>query len=455
MKKIVAALSAEALDFAPGLLAIQESPPARLPRTIMVAVLVLFVVMLLWTIFGKLDIIASCEGRLVPQTYVKIVQPAEAGIVQDILVKEGQMVEGGQVLMHMDAKLTEADAETIHHEFLLKGLLLRRIDAELAGSPMLRRADDPAELYAQIASQYRAHHQAYVDDLAQESEQFNKIQHDLKSAEAGWEKLRQTVPTYRKTAAAYEKLAGDGFVSSLAAQEKIRDKIEKEQDFQSQESTVASLKASLKASSKKMAQITSAYRSQLQNERVEIEAQYRKLQQETAKIEHKSSLLALKAPQAGIVKDIAVHTRGTVVSPGTVLMTLVPHDEPLQAEVLVKNEDVGFVYPNQKTKVKLAAYPFQKYGMVEGTVIHLGADASEGVAPTADNNTEQKVSKPQSPTYKAIVRLAAQQLEIDGDQLKLVPGMQVVAEIHQGKRTVLEYLLSPVQQAFHEAGRER
>lgn len=270
-----------------------------------------------------------------------------------------------------------------------------------------------------------------------------------------WEKLRQTVPTYRKTAAAYEKLAGDGFVSTLAVQEKIRDKIEKEQDYQSQESTVAGLKASLAASAKKMAQITSNYRSQLQNERVDIEGQFRKLQQDSAKIDHKSSLLALKAPQAGIIKDIAVHTRGTVVSPGTVLMTLVPHDEPLQAEVLVKNEDVGFVYPDQKTKVKLAAYPFQKYGMVEGTVIHIGADASENNASGNDNSSEPKSAKAQPPTYKAIVRLAAQQLEIDGDKLKLVPGMQVVAEIHQGKRTVLEYLLSPVQQAFHEAGRER
>lgn len=455
MKKIVAALSAEALDFAPGLLAIQESPPARLPRTIMYSVLVLFVVMLLWTIFGKLDIIASCEGRLVPQTYVKIVQPADAGIVQDILVKEGQRVEAGQILMHMDAKLTEADANTIHHELKLKGMLLRRIDAELAGLPMSKRSDDPEELYAQIASQYRAHRQAYLNDLDQEKEQYNRIQHDLKSAEAVWEKLRQTVPTYRKTAAAYEKLAGDGFVSTLAVQEKIRDKIEKEQDYQSQESTVAGLKASLAASAKKMAQITSNYRSQLQNERVDIEGQFRKLQQDSAKIDHKSSLLALKAPQAGIIKDIAVHTRGTVVSPGTVLMTLVPHDEPLQAEVLVKNEDVGFVYPDQKTKVKLAAYPFQKYGMVEGAVIHIGADASENNASGNDNSSEPKTAKAQPPTYKAIVRLAAQQLEIDGDKLKLVPGMQVVAEIHQGKRTVLEYLLSPVQQAFHEAGRER
>src|SRR5471030_2121545 len=96
-------LSAEALDFAPGLLSIQESPPARLPRVVLYAVGVLFAILLLWATLGKLDIIASAEGRLVPQTYVKIVQPSDAGIVQEILVKEGESVAAGQVLLRMDS----------------------------------------------------------------------------------------------------------------------------------------------------------------------------------------------------------------------------------------------------------------------------------------------------------------------------------------------------------------
>ena len=453
MARAPTALSPDALDFAPGLLAIQESPPAKLPRTVMYTVLALFLIMLAWAIFGKLDIIASAEGRLVPQSYVKIVQPADAGIVQDILVQEGQEVEAGQVLMRMDTKFTEADAKTIRNELRLKSLILRRADAELAGRPMTRRKEDPPELYGQVENQYRAHRQAYLDAVSQETESLNKARHDLRSAEETLSKLRQVVPVYQKSAAAYEKLAKDNFVSQLAAQEKVRDKIEKEQDLKAQESNVASLKSTIAGSEKKLAQISSNYKSQLQNERVDTESQHQKLQQDWAKIEHKSNLLELKAPQAGIIKDLATHTRGTVVSPGTVMMTLVPHDEPLQAEILVKNEDVGFVYPNQKTRIKLAAYPFQKYGMIEGTVIYVGADASDGASSAADKGKDQKAA-PQL-TYKALVRLGAQSLEIEGEKLRLSPGMQVIAEIHQGRRTVMEYLLSPVQKAFHEAGRER
>lgn len=453
MARAPTALNPDVLDFAPGLLAIQECPPAKLPRTVMYTVLALFLIMLAWAIFGKLDIIASAEGRLVPQTYVKIVQPSEAGIVQDILVQEGQAVEAGQVLMRMDTKLTEADAKTIQNELGLKSLILRRADAELAGRPMIRRKEDKQELYGQVENQYRAHRQAYLDAVGQEKDALSKARHDLRSAEETLSKLQQVVPVYQKSAAAYEKLARDNFVSQLAAQEKVRDRIEKEQDLKAQESTVASLKSTVSASEKKLAQITSNYKSQLQNERVDTESQHQKLQQDWAKIEHKSNLLELRAPQAGIIKDLATHTRGTVVSPGTVMMTLVPYDEPLLAEILVKNEDVGFVYPNQKTRIKLAAYPFQKYGMIEGTVINVGADASDGAQPAAGNGKDQKAA-PQL-TYKALVRLGAQILEIEGEKLRLSPGMQVVAEIHQGRRTVMEYLLSPVQKAFHEAGRER
>lgn len=447
-------LPRDVLDFAPGLLSIQESPPAKLPRTILYSVLALFSVLLVWANFGKLDIVASAEGRLVPQTYVKIVQPSEAGIVQEILVREGQSVEAGQVLMRMDAKLTEADARAIRNEFELKRLQLRRIGAELDGLAMRFTVGDSAEMFAQVSSLHGAHRQAYLDALAQEQANLGKARNDLQAAAEQAQKLRETVPTYRKSAAAFEKLGQDGFYSALAVEEKKRDKIEKEQDLRAQEATVASLKATIVASERKLAQISSTYRRELHEERVETESQFRKLREELEKIEHRSGLLALRAPARGVIKDLATHTVGTVVSPGTVLMSLVPHDEPLQAEVLVRNEDVGFVHVDQRVKLKLAAYPFQKYGMLDGTVIHVGPDAADqSTVPARSSGESGDVAA--GLRYKALVRLERQRLETDGRRLALSPGMQVTSEIHQGRRTVMEYLLSPVQKAWQEAGRER
>ncbi len=124
-----------------------------------------------------------------------------------------------------------------------------------------------------------------------------------------------------------------------------------------------------------------------------------KLEQEATKQRHKQTLLELKAPQAGKIKDVATHTIGSVVSPGTILLTLVPGNEPLQAEVMINNDDVGFVHEGQSVKLKLAAYPFQKYGMVEGKVTHVSADAADGqgqgkTKPEQSRRTKQPSKRP-------------------------------------------------------------
>ena len=161
----------------------------------------------------------------------------------------------------------------------------------------------------------------------------------------------------------------------------------------------------------------------------------------------------LLAAQDGAVKHIADRPPGTVVSLDEMLLSLVPHHETLQAEVLFQNRDVGFLYKCQRAKVKLEPYPFQKYGMLEGKVSYIGPDVAsvEDVSQSSPGNTHQTAE----PFYKALVELESQVLVADHQPLALFPGMQVAAEIHLGERTVMEYLLSPVRKAWKEAGRER
>jgi len=449
-------LSPEALDFAPGLLSIQESPPARLPRTVMYLVAALFTIMVFWAIFGKLDIIASAEGKLVPQTYVKIVQPADGGIVQEILVKEGQHVVAGQVLMRMDTEDALADESTLHTQLALRSLQLRRIDAELGNKQLTRQTGDPEDLFHQIESQYADRRHAYTDALGGAEATLKKAERDFDSGNQVLSKLREVTPILKQQADSYSDMGKDGYVPQVQVRDKQREYVEKVRDMNAQESTLASLEAAVSAARKQVAEITSKYRSDLQNERMDAEGQYRKSQQDMIKQEHKTGLLELKAPQAGIAKDLATHTVGTVVQPGTVLLSLVPDNEPLVAEVMVKNDDVGFVYPNQKVKLKLASYPFQHYGLLDGEVLTVGADASEEQSSQQSQSSNKNAEK-SAPAmiYKALISLGAQQLAVENNQYKLVPGMQVVAEIDQGKRSVLEYLLSPLQRTVAESGRER
>lgn len=442
-----AKLQAEAADFAPGLLAIQESPPGRLPRLVFYIVALLFAILVAWAIFGRVDIVASAEGRLVPKTFTKIVQPAEAGIVVEILVREGQEVEQGQVLVRMDATTATADLGTLRNESAFRNLTLRGVDAELQGKPFLIGSGDPAELYQQVAAQFQARRFAYLDAVSQEQAVLGRARHDLASAEQTLQKLRATLPLYEQTAKSYEQLVRDGFVSEMGANDKIRERIEKTQDLKAQEENVKAMRSAIAQSEQRLAYLGSNYRSQLLNERVETQSQFRKLEGELTKQRYKSSLLELRAPQAGVVKDLGVTTVGTVVQPGAVLLNVVPKSEPLVAEVAIRNEDVGFVQPGQGAKVKFAAYPFQKYGLIEGFIEHVGADSA----------TEEASKLGQPPqTYKAYIRLNKQQLRApNGEELKLNAGMAVVSEIHQGTRSVIEYLISPIQKVSQEAGRER
>lgn len=355
-------------------------PPPRGSRWTLYTVGLLFAALLAWAWLARLDVVTVAEGKLVPQSLVKIVQPAEGGVIRELLVNDGDAVRAGQVLVRMNTDIVDADRQSNEAELRLREISLRRIDAELVGSVLTRHASDEPALFQQVLAQYSAHRQAHLDNMAQQNAVLMKATHDLQSARATLRKLHDTVPTYKQSAEAYRKLAGEGFVNELAAKEKERDLIEKAQDLRAQESNIESLNATLDQAKRRIDQTTSDYRSQLQNERVDNQNQLQKLQQERQKASYRSGLYELRAPQDGIVKDLVTTTVGAVVSPGTVLLSLLPRDEPLVADVQIKNEDVGFLAAGLPVKVKLAAYPFQKYGMADGIVSRIAPDTTENRA---------------------------------------------------------------------------
>lgn len=444
-------------DFSPSLLRVQSQPPAPFARAMLRLLLILLFAIILLATFGKLDVVATAEGKLIPQTYLKIVQPFEQGMVREILVSEGEHVQAGQILMRLDTTMSDADGKAINIDYHGKQIALRRIDAEIADKDFKHKPGDVDALYNESLNQYRANRLSYDTALAQERSTHDKTQSDLAAAEQARTKLNEILPHYRDQAKAYGDLARDGYVSKLAATDKEREHIEKEQDLKTQEHIIASAQATLASSSRKLEQITADYRQKLQAERADISDKLDKTQAEVTKQQYRNGLLELKASQDGIIKDLATHTVGTVISPGTILMTLVPKDEILRAEVWVSNEDVGFIHLGEPTKIKFASYQFQKYGMVDGNVTTLSADATDntqqGAGQTAPPNSKAPNGQPSS--YRALVDLKAQELLVNGVRHALSPGMQVTAEIHLGTRTILEYLLSPVTGAFQEAGRER
>lgn len=452
--RTAAKLSAEALDFAPGLLSIQETPPARLPRAVLYTVSLLFALALVWSYVGKLDIVARASGELIPKDYVQIVQPSAAGIVQQILVRQGDHVKAGQVLMRMDATSADADLKTVNTELLLKTLELQRIRAELADRPLRISRSTPASVREKVQAQYRAHRQTYQANLAAATQALSKAERDAASAGRVLRELQQVVPLLKQQADSYAQMGRGGYVARVLVEKKEREYLEKAGNLSAQKQTVQGLRAAVSEAREQVREVRGKYRSNLENERVQALAQYRKLSDDAIKQHHKAALLELRAPVSGVVKSLATHTLGTVVSPGTVLLSLVPLHEPLVARVMIKNRDVGFVSQNQTATVKLAAYPFAQYGTVAGRVIDIEPDAT--TAKQGTRSGRGSTGKGVSPlVYTALVALKHQVLRTQGQSYRLVSGMQVTVDIHLGRRTVLDYLLSPIKKTLWDSGHER
>jgi hemolysin D len=221
-------INPQTLDFTPQLLHmhIQQAHPSPMPRMVLGLIFVLIVVMLVWATFGRLDVVAVAEGKLIPATYLKIVQPSEGGIVKDIRVTEGELVKEGQILVEMDSHAAEADSTTITDALNYHDLTLRRIAAELNGTPFHRKPGDDLNLFDKVNAAYLANIRAYQDDLSAELGSKRKAQSDLAASQEIQRKLEQTLPTYKAQEASYEELGKEGFAGQLMVDEKKRFRIE-------------------------------------------------------------------------------------------------------------------------------------------------------------------------------------------------------------------------------------
>lgn len=436
--------------FDPALLRLQATPPSPLPRRVLYAMLAMLVVVAGALLLGRLDVVVVAEGRLVPRTLLKIVQPPDAGVVREVLVDEGMSVVAGQPLFRLDARVAEADLRAHRMDLSQRLLHVRRLDAELEGGVLYGLPGDPGELLARAVAQLEANRAALADAVANAKGQVTRIEQELAAAIEVESKLTRTVPIAQTMAVRYDRLRQEGYVSELFALERERDRIEREQDLRAQRHTVEALRASLDQANRQHAHVVSNHRRQLHAERAEASAQLARSREELDKQLVRREHVELAAPHAGVVKELSVRTPGTVVAAGTVLLTLVPAGDALEADVLVRNEDAGFVRAGQRAQLKVAAYPFQKYGLIAAEVIRIGPDATD-VPPSRTMNDEPGPAG----AYRARLAIPAQSLAFEGTRLALVPGMLVSAEIHLGQRALLYYLLAPVQKAWHEAARER
>ncbi|NNJ91846.1 MAG: HlyD family type I secretion periplasmic adaptor subunit [Gammaproteobacteria bacterium] len=429
--------------FSPHLLSVEKTPPSPLPTLLLRLLLLFIAIILIWAFWGRLDIVARAEGTLVPQNRVQIVQPLEDSRVERILVKEGQRVNKDQVLFTMDSTLTLAEKRKYQYEVALARLQLERIDAQLENRPLQLSDNAQLKQAEQVSAQYHANTAAYETQINEAKAEKQRIEQELSASKVMVKSLAGTMPLLIETEAAYKKLQTKGYADKLGALEKKRTRIVAQKDLQEEKYRVDSLTAQLLESESRIKRIKAEYKRMLVEEQVQLNARIHQFQEELNKITYRESLTELTAPVDGIVQNVATHTQGAIVPAGTVVLSVVPSTDPLKAEVLVDNKDVAHIKPGMPVRVKVASYEFQKYGMLDGQV--------ETISPDAINEEGNPLMK----NYRVLIDLGKQFIEREGKQFDLRPGMQVISEIRLGTRTVMDYLLSPIQRAVLSSGNER
>lgn len=432
-------------DFLPAALEIIETPVSPTGRITAWVLIIGLAAAIAWLTFGKVDVVASANGKLIPADSVKLIQPADSGVVRAILVHDGQRVRAGQPLIQLDPTISTAEVEQAK-----KALETSELDAARSRA-VLSALDGHGFAFAappgtppDVAATQIAFARAQVADI-EAGTSANVAKRDASAAarsEAQIQaaKLTETLPLLDEQIAANEQLLAKGYVSKLKVIEMRRQRLASARDRDAAIATASRAAAEMAAAQSAIAQATSEARSRVLADLTKADSDARLRREELSKASQKSSLRTLVSPVDGTITQLAVHTVGGVVEATKPIMTVVPSGGVLVAEVKILNRDIGFIRAGQEVAIKLEAFPFTRYGTLMGSVESIGSDAVE----------DEKLGL----VYPARITLtSAQGLRVG--ESKAGVGMQVTADIRTGNRRILSYLLSPIEEISQASGKER
>jgi hemolysin D len=400
----------------------------------------------IWAIFGKVDVVASAVGKLVPSGRSKPIQAIETASVKHIAVREGDAVIAGDVLIELDATATMADTDRIENEMISARLLTLRAQAMLAAQrsgqlTALYASDIPAARLTDGTRQLEGMLTEYRARLARLEADIERRQAELQSLQQAIRKLEKTLPITTRRAEDFQDLQSRGYVSRHAWMEKEQARLDQEGELATQQSRLAEVRAALRETQGQRAALIAESRRQWLDAAEEGQQKSESLRQELLKASARNKLMHVVAPIDGTVQQLAINTVGGVVTPAQVMMLLVPNDQPMEIDARLENKDIGFVSAGQIVEVKVETFPYSRYGTLRGRVLHLSRDAIN----------DDKVGL----TYLAKIQLEKSSIEVNGREVPLQAGMAVTAEINTGRRRVIEYLMSPLLEHVHESMRER
>ncbi len=433
-------------DFLPAAVEILERPPSPLGRATLWALLLFLLLALVWAWFGTIDVVAVAEGQLVPRERVKVVQAAELGVVRSIHVQNGQKVAAGELLIELDPTAAEAEKEQAATQLQLSETEAARSRAIVnylqSGQmeffpPATLNQQEVALQEALIAStvqEYEAH-QAALRQSGNEKKQ------QLRSQALAVEKIEALIPLQQQQVDARQTLVDRGVGSRLVYLDTLSKLTELQKQLEVERQNGAQISAAIELIDRQIDENKAQFEKNMMDALATATAKVSSLQQEVAKAGQRVGLQTLTAPVGGIIQQLSIHTTGGVVQPAQALLVIVPEDVELIAEANLDNKDAAWVRAGDPVAIKLQAYPFTDYGTVPGVLETVSSDA------VSDDK--------HGLIYQTTASLNRQTLSVDGQEVRLDPGMALTLEIKIGQRRIMDYFLSPIMKTTRESIRER
>jgi hemolysin D len=451
-------------EFLPPLLEIQETPPSPVQRGVLWTLIALVAVLVTWACVSRISIVATAPGKFIPDGRVKQVQPLEASIVKAILVKEGQRVQQGDVLLELDPTLSAAELASNVDKYGFNQLEQARLSAELthaaASYPREGKMTDRVALEESIR---RAREQAHAAKLATAQATVREKTSALAAARATLTKFEETTAIAVERESSARPLVATGAVSRLDYLQLAEDLAKNRNDLAAQAKTVEQARAAVAGAERAAEQVARDHVADIYNDLDQRVTSEPGLKGDLDKSRELYALKWLRAPVAGIVLKVDVTTVGQVVNAAQPLVTIVPDGTPLIVEATVSNEDIGYLDVGQQVEVKVDTFPFQKYGALRGQLVWISADAEEKESESKDTDTRSgaaSADKSQSPgsntnsgigyVYKVHIRTELPRFRVRDGWRPVQSGMTVQADITTDHRRVIDFFLSPVVKYLDE-----
>ena len=429
-------------EFLPAVLEIQQAPPSPIGRAILWTIMAVFASGVLWAILGWIDIVATAQGKIIPNGYSKVIQPYESGVITAIHVQDGQFVKRGDILIELDPTMNRADQHRALNEYSAAKVDAARLRALIAGQSTFEPPpdSDPQQvlLQRQLLRDQVAEYQARVGTA---QHLINQRQAALGQTRENIRRLEATVPMGEELAETIKQLLDQNAATKLEFIQAEQQRIDKTQELAGQRKKLLQDQSALSETESNYRAFVSEFQQTKQAELSALATKASLLTHDVTKAGQKADLQRLAAPIDGVVQQLAVHTVGGVVTPAQDLLIVVPQDNPMEVVAQVENKDVGFVKNGQIVEIKVETFPFTLYGTIPGKVLSLSDDAA--------------LIEKAGLVYPIRVSMDRSTISVEGRQVNLSPGMAVTVEIKTGQRRVIEYLLSPLLRSVKESFRER